>query len=268
MKSLRAAEHRHRHAFDVQHDSGGSGLRRKQRRKCRTKCPREMARRRFERPCRSSFQSSSVRSIGGHAKCHFNARMTRSAFSCVGLTQMSMSPVARAIPWAASAWAPTTRNSAPASESADNISAKSRFTEGRLLELPRLHGQRPHERNARGGAEVGGCVMALVAERRLADRIVRSIAHRSIITFRRRVRHTISARGNSIPRHARDALGVSKSRRRLDQIRQRRASRAASDTSIPAPSRISSVSAPSAGACRPCRSISPRATTCGSTGTC
>src|SRR5206468_1623833 len=54
----------------------------------------------------------------------------------------SRSPVARGSPCAASAWAPTMRNSAPAAHSADNISTKSRFNPVPLHEGPGLRRER------------------------------------------------------------------------------------------------------------------------------
>ena len=57
-----------------------------------------------------------------------SARMTRGAFSLVGATQMSISPVARGRPCAPRAYAPTRRNWTSSADNADNISAKSGFS--------------------------------------------------------------------------------------------------------------------------------------------
>ncbi len=74
----------------------------------------------------------------------------RAAFSAVGRTQRSMSPVALGIPWPATAYAPTTRYSTPSSANAFNISAKSRFIAWLSTEGPGGHRERPDHFNSFG----------------------------------------------------------------------------------------------------------------------
>jgi enterochelin esterase family protein len=120
-------------------------------------------------------RSSSVRSWSGALKAR-RASSTRPAFCPVGRTQMSRSPVARGRPWAASAWAPTIRNSAPASDSADNISAKSRFIPVSVLERPRLRRELPHHRHPLPRGEPADVVPAvLVLQPQLPGRVVAPI---------------------------------------------------------------------------------------------
>lgn len=96
--------------------------------------------------------------------------------SPVGRTQMSRSPVARGRPWAASAWAPTIRNSTPASDSADNISAKSRFIPVSVLERPGLRRELPHHRHPLPRGEPPDVVLAaLVLQPQLPGRVVAPI---------------------------------------------------------------------------------------------
>ncbi len=71
------------------------------------------------------------------------ARHRRAAFSAVGRTQRSMSPVALGIPWPATAYPPTIRYSTPSSANALNISAKSRFIACLSTESPGGNRERP-----------------------------------------------------------------------------------------------------------------------------
>src|SRR6266542_6097062 len=61
---------------------------------------------------------------------------------------ISRSPVARGRPCAASACAPTMRNSAPAADNASNISPKSRFIPTAILEGPRFARELPNHCDA------------------------------------------------------------------------------------------------------------------------
>ncbi len=72
------------------------------------------------------------------------ARQTRSALSSEQLIHRSMSPVARASPCVATAYAPTSMNSTFSSQNADNMSRKSEFSNGFSLEGPRVQSELPH----------------------------------------------------------------------------------------------------------------------------
>ena len=117
------------------------------------------------------------------------ARRTRPAFSAPGRIQISRSPVARGCPCAASAWAPTIMNSAPVSDSAHNISTKSRFIDPPFLEHPGLQGERPYHHDALlRGKMLHIRHGALVLEHDFSDAIMRTI-HRRFAESARTISH-------------------------------------------------------------------------------
>jgi hypothetical protein len=80
------------------------------------------------------------------------------------------------MPWAARAWAPTTRKSAPASDNAANISTKSRFMAEVFLECPGLEGKLPHHHHTLArGACASAAVPFGLAQTELADWIIAPI---------------------------------------------------------------------------------------------
>ena len=102
---------------------------------------------------------------------------TRSAFSGVGLIQRSRSPVARGRAYTATACAPITMNSVPASDNATNISTKSRFMI-EALERPRLQCELPNHIEPSSRIPPDGFLHHGIAESKLAGRVGRSIDHR------------------------------------------------------------------------------------------
>jgi hypothetical protein len=65
------------------------------------------------------------------------------------------STVARGIPWTATAYAPTSRYSAPSSDNADNMSRKSGFSTQPSRERPRVKRELPHRRETLRGRRNG-----------------------------------------------------------------------------------------------------------------
>jgi len=86
------------------------------------------------------FECKQPLNVAPHCHCQ--------AFSGVARSQGLRSPVARGLAWTARAGAPTTRNSVPVSDNADNISTKSWFIERGDANgvLGTIHGARPRSK--------------------------------------------------------------------------------------------------------------------------
>jgi hypothetical protein len=85
------------------------------------------------------------------------ARHKRAAFSSMGRTHRSMSPVARGTPCPATAYPPTTRYSTFSAAKSFNISAKSRFIARTSTEGPSGKSERPDQFDSlgRGHSDIG-----------------------------------------------------------------------------------------------------------------
>jgi len=125
-----------------------------------------------------------------------SAASTRSALSRVGRTQISMSPVARGLPWAAMANAPTTMKSAPAAVRSDNISAKSGFI-GESEEAPGVLGELPDHHHTLAGCARHQIVLGQLVAPQLLGHPPRAIhgpriAERSVPRWRSAVKAVAS----------------------------------------------------------------------------